>query len=49
MFARLDATSANLDTTTGESGLGLGERDPLEVGILACVSAWVEFGCTDAV
>ena len=46
MFIAFDTACADFDASaTGR----LRERYPLKIGILARVTTWVEFGCTDAV
>ncbi len=49
MLACFHTTGANLDASTREPCLGLGECNPLEVGVLAGVTTWVKLGRTNTV
>lgn len=46
MLVRLETARADLHASAAG---GLGKRRPLEVGVLALISRWVEFGRTDAI
>ncbi len=46
MLVALDAAGANLNATATRS---LWERNPLEVGILACIARRIEFRRADTV